>query len=152
MSLLDRIRQESSSPTVKVERQDALLQSIQRGQVVLDARSSKLEDGIPSQSTLDAGDPLLDRLRAELSTYPAIANKKTTLRLEEQSLKDIQSLCVIYDITPETLLEAFIKVCSSQETLMHQVVKEAQSRIQSRVEAGNLRSLITKTENRPNKK
>lgn len=153
MSLLDRIRQESSSPTVKVQRQDALLQSIQQGQVDPDAIGSNLEADIPSQLAQDqeAGNPLLDKLRADLSTYPAIANRKVTLRLEEQSLKEIQALCSTFDITPETLLEAFIQVCSAQKPFMDQVVEEAQSRIQRRVEAGNLRSLITKTENRFNK-
>ncbi len=134
MSLLDKIRKESASPTVKVEpKSDTLVQQA---------------EGIPEETpaTPQPVDPIA-ALEEELAAYPTISGKKVGVRLEEEILNEIQTLCRDNGITPETLLEGLYTVCKGKAALMRNVIKEAQTRYQQRTEAGNIRSLITKSRN-----
>lgn len=150
MSLLDKIKQEASDPTFKVlPRQDALAP---RGQ---DSESGSgmstlmqaAQTEVAAQPTPGSPDPQLQFLEAELARYPLVSAKKVGVRLEEPILEEIQELCRRNDITIETLLESFFTTCQGKETMMRQVIKEAQARIQRRTKAGNIRSILTKSKN-----
>lgn len=139
MSLLDKIRQESASPTVKVKPKDDTL--IQQA-----AASLTEEQTVTSPEQIQQTDPIAD-LEAKLATYPVVSSKKVGVRLEESVLGEIQTLCRQNGITIETLLEGYYTVCKDKESTMRRVIKEAQTRAQKRTEAGNIRSLITKSRN-----
>ena len=139
MSLLDKIRQESASPTVKVKpKDDTLIQQV--------AAPLTEEQPVTSPEQIQQADPIAD-LEAKLATYPVVSNKKVGVRLEESVLEEIQTLCRQNGITIETLLEGYYTVCKDREPTMRRVIKEAQTRAQTRTEAGNIRSLITKSRN-----
>ncbi len=150
MSLMDKIRKEASSPTVKVPpRQDALAplgQNAGLGQIVTDPVGSAEVASMP-QPVPGSQDPQMRSLEAELAKYPVISAKKVGVRMEEPILEEIQELCRTNDITVETLLESFFTTCKGKDTLMRQVIKEAQSRIQRRTKAGTIRSILTKSKN-----
>ena len=134
MSLLDKIREESSSPSVKVDgRSDALIESLQQQE----------SQSVSSVSEEDFEAELI----AELESFPVISNKKVGVRLEEEILEALQTLCRRERITIETLLEAFHETCSGDETLMSQVIGGAKTRVQRRTRAGNIRSILTKSRN-----
>ena len=132
MGLLDKIKQEAEAPTVRVP-----------------PRSDELAPPVPLASEKGSGvaEPGIDFWEEELGKYPVVSAKKVGVRLEEEILKELQQLCQQHDITVETLLESFYVNCQGNENLMRRVVKEAQHRIKRRVEAGNIRSLITKSKN-----
>lgn len=147
MGLLDKIRQEASSPTVKVPpRSDLLAPQQEAAERVMDlADTSGEETLVPSSEQVQPSEIL--SLEAELATYPTVSAKKVGVRLEEEILEELQDLCRKNDITVETLLESFYVNCKSNDTLMRRVIKEAQSRIRRRTKAGNIRSIITKSKN-----
>ncbi len=139
MSLFDRIRQEAVSPTVKVpQRNDLILSNPEI--------SSDLTE-IDNQEDDNKAVSLEKLLIAELESLPIISKKKVGVRLESEILENIQELCRNNNITVETLLEAFYQVCNVKDTLMRQVIKDAQNRIQRRTRAGNIRSILTKSKN-----
>jgi neutral trehalase len=136
MSLLDKIRQESLAPTIKVPlRTDSLSQTLG----VLDQDSAGSSES--KQSSFETS------LEEELATYPMVSEKKVGVRMEEQILEELQEICRKNDITMETLLEAFHIICNPKDSLMRQVIKEAQTRIQRRTRVGNIRSILTKSKN-----
>ncbi len=133
MGLLDKIRQEAEAPTVRVP-----------------PRSDELAPPAGEKGTgvVPAGPETgSEYWEEELAKYPVVADKKVGVRLEEEILKELQQLCQLHDITIETLLESFCVSCQGNENLMRRVIREAQYRIQRRTEAGNIRSLITKSRN-----
>ncbi len=136
MSLLDKIRQESLAPTIKVPpRTDSLSQTL----------GIETQDGI---KTSESKQPSFETsLEEELATYPVVSEKKVGVRMEEQILESLQEVCRKNDITIETLLEAFHTVCGPKVSLMQQVIREAQTRIQRRTRAGNIKSILTKSKN-----
>lgn len=140
MSLLDRIKNEYESQTVKVPpRQDELLP---KAEVLLPETklvSQEEESTKPVQSTLF--------LEKELESLPSVTNKKIGVRLEEGIYEEIRKLCQENSITVETLLEAYFTVCSTQPKLVKKIIEEAQFRLKQRTKAGNIRSLLTKTKN-----
>lgn len=150
MSLMDKIRQEASTPTVKVSpRRDALApqgQNLELGSGVSALMGDK-QAVVSPQPTTGIQDSQLQFLEAELARYPMVSAKKVGVRLEEQILEEIQELCRRNDITVETLLESFFTTYQGKETVMRQVIKEAQARIQRRTKAGNIRSILTKSRN-----
>jgi hypothetical protein len=136
MSLLDKIRQESEAPTVVVEkREDSLLDQVQ------------MDRTAPSAHDLEQSISLENQLLDELQKIPTVSQKKVGVRLEEDLLAGIQSLCRDMDITIETLLEAFYVTCNPREPIMKQVIKDARMRIKRRTRAGNIRSTLTKFRN-----
>ncbi len=135
MSLLDKIRQESVEPQVKVPpRTDPLALS-------LDEKSQALAHNSTNEDNWSAS------LEAELAAIPPISNKKVGVRLEEEILDKLDQLCRQHDVTIETLLESFYTVCYAKDTLMLKVFQEAQNRIKRRTRAGNIRSVLTKSKN-----
>lgn len=148
MSLLDKIRQEASSPTVKVEPRSDLLapqqEATERGTDMMDG-SGKEESVVPLFEQVQ--EPEMLSLETELSIYPAVSAKKVGVRVEEEILEEIQDLCRKNDLTVETLLESFYVNCKNNDSLMRRIIKEAQARIRRRIRAGNIRSIITKSKN-----
>jgi hypothetical protein len=144
MSLLDKIKNEYESQTVKVPpRQDELLP---RGEGLIPEteRVSQEEEATkPVQSTLF--------LEKELASLPSVTNKKIGVRLEEGIYEEVRKFCQENSITVETLLEAYFTVCSSQPKLVKKIIEEAQFRLKQRTKAGNIRSLLTKTKNLKNR-
>ncbi|MBW4549942.1 MAG: hypothetical protein KME35_02305 [Aphanocapsa sp. GSE-SYN-MK-11-07L] len=135
MSLLDKIRQESVEPQVKVPpRTDPLTLSLEEKPQAL-ALNSTNEDNWSAS------------LEAELAAIPPISNKKVGVRLEEDILDKLDQLCRQHDVTIETLLEGFYTVCHTKDTIMLKVFQEAQNRIKRRTRAGNIRSVLTKSRN-----
>lgn len=145
MGLLDKIRQEAEAPTVRVPpREDELAPTTKDGEKSATAPDAAMS--MPANS--NAG---IDYWEEQLAKYPVVADRKVGVRMEEEILEGMQQLCRENDITIETLLESFYVNCKGNESLMRRVVKEAQYRIQRRTEAGNIRSLITKSKNLRNK-
>ena len=140
MSLLDKIKNEYESQTVKVPpRQDELLP---RGEGLLPETELVFqaeEATKPVQSTLF--------LEKELASLPSVTNKKIGVRLEEGIYDEVRKLCQENSITVETLLEAYFTVCSTQPKLVKKIIEEAQFRLKKRTKAGNISSLLTKTKN-----
>lgn len=135
MSLLDKIRQESASPTVTVPPR-------------IDPLAQNLPDIAGDSTIVTPPEETVEKtLEAELATFPSISAKKVGVRLEEDILAELEALCRQNDITIETLLESFYVVCSAQDKVMSKVLPEAKRRIRQRVRAGNIRSILTKTRN-----
>jgi hypothetical protein len=142
MSLLDKIKNEYESQTVKVPpRQDELLPRSEGllAETELVSQEEEATKPIPVQSTLF--------LEKELASLPLITNKKIGVRLEEDIYEEVRKLCQENSITVETLLEAYFTVCSTQPKLVNKIIEEAQFRLKQRTKAGNIRSLLTKTKN-----
>ncbi len=140
MSLLDKIKNEYESQTVKVPpRQDELLPKAEVSLSETQLVSQEEETTKPVQSTLF--------LEKELASLPSITNKKIGVRLEEGIYDELRKLCQENSITVETLLEAYFTVCSTQPKLVKKIIEEAQFRLKKRTKAGNIRSLLTKTKN-----
>jgi hypothetical protein len=136
MSLMDKIRKESVSPSVVIEkREDPLLDDFH-------VEQNRLDPQLTSQA-----ESLEESLLNELDKIPLVSSKKVGVRLEEATLTDIQDLCRENNVTVETLLEAFYEVCISRDPIMKLVVKEAQTRMKRRTRAGNIRSTLTKFRN-----
>lgn len=150
MSLLDKIRQEANSPTVKVPPRDDLLapqrEVKEPSATVSDAAFGEVVSS-PEVSVQQGIEPEMLSLEAELATYPLVSPKKVGVRLEVELLEAIQDLCRKNDITVETLLESFYTNCKGNDSLMRRVIKGAQARIESRTRAGNIRSILTKSKN-----
>lgn len=145
MNLLDKIKKEHESPTVKVApRQDELFPKVE-------TIPTKAQETFQVTESLTT-EKSIGLLEQELATFPTITNKKIGVRLEEGLYEEIRKLCHDNDITIETLLEAYFTICSSQSNLMNKVIKNAQYRLKQRTKAGNIRSLITKTKNLTNEK
>ncbi len=140
MSLLDKIKNEYESQTVKVPpRQDELLPKSEVSLPETQLVSQEEEVTKPAQSTLF--------LEKELASLPSVTNKKIGVRLEEGIYDEVRKLCQENSITVETLLEAYFTVCSTQPKLVKKIIEEAQFRLKQRTKAGNIRSLLTKTKN-----
>lgn len=141
MSLLDKINQEAKNPTVKVSpRSDEFAPKV----IQLERTES------PSQS-IDQTEQMIRSLEQELETIPQVSSKKIGVRLETDVYNQIRRFCDEQGITVETLLESYFTVCQSNQQLTELVVQEAKARINQRVRAGNIRSLLTKTRNLRNK-
>jgi hypothetical protein len=157
VSLIDKIKQEHESPTIKVPpRQDNLISPSEVEPIKSDVITQKEVETIKSEvifdqqkfyqhENLDAS--LVSPLEKELKSFPAISDKKISIRVEKEIYTGIRELCYNNKITVETLLEAYFTLCKSQPRLLEKIVKEAQARIKRRTKAGNIRSLITKTKN-----
>lgn len=150
MNLLDRIKKEHESPTVKVPpRQDELIPKTDAQPVKSEPIVQQEESPEPNEAhgEADASGIAIASLERELETLPSVSNKKIGVRLEEEIYEDIRRLCQDNNITVETLLEAYFTVCRSQPTLVETIIEEAQSRLKRRTKAGNIRSLLTKAKN-----
>ncbi|MCZ2207597.1 hypothetical protein [Cylindrospermopsis raciborskii] len=157
MSLIDKIKREHESPTVKVPpRQDNLISPTEVEAIKSEVITEKEVEPMKSEvlfdqhnfyqhESLDAS--LVSSLEKELKNFPAVCNKKIGVRIEEEIYEGIRDLCYNNGITVETLLEAYFTLCKSQPRLLEKIIKEAQARIKRRTRAGNIRSLITKTKN-----
>lgn len=126
MSILDEIRNRQSQPPV-AQRADILQQEV--------AESSP-EDGDSSPQTSE-----LDKLKGLLASYPQIANQQP-IRLQAAIKAEIDALCRQEKVTAETLLEALF-VAARDGGSLPGVVVQAQERLRSRKEMGNLKSRIT---------
>ena len=136
MSLMDKIRKESVTPSVVIEkREDPLLENFNSEPIQIDTQLTSQTDNFE------------ESLLKELDKIPLVSSKKVGVRLEEDVLSNIQDLCRDNNITVETLLEAFYEVCFTRESIMKSVVKEAQTRMKRRTRAGNIRSTLTKFRN-----
>lgn len=148
MSLLDKIRLEASSPTVKVPpRNDLLSPQLEASAHVKDVADAAGGEPLVSSAQLVQAQPEMLSLEADLANYPTVSTKKVGVRLEEEILESLEDLCRKNDITVETLLESFYVNCKSNDSLMRRILKEAQARIRRRTRAGNIRSIITKSKN-----
>ena len=150
MSLLDKIRQEASSPTVKVPPRDDLLaphREVTEPVSPVEVAASGELMAPPSVPVQQGHFPEMPFLEAELATYSVISAKKVGVRLEEGILEAIQDLCRKNDITVETLLESFYTTCEGNDSLMRRVIEGARARIERRTRAGNIRSILTKSKN-----
>lgn len=135
MSLLDKIKQEYQSPTVKIApRQDELIPTPET------VKSREKEEKREEQE-------MIASLEQELQSFPPITPKKMGVRLEESIYEQIRSLCREEDITLETLVEAYFTICQGNPLLQQQIIEEAQKRVKQRTKAGNIRSLLTKARN-----
>ena len=131
MSLLDKIKQESKNPKVKVTpREDQLI-----------------NEGKPTINEEKQEQDMISSLEKELANLPSIVNKKMGVRLEEDIYNDIRKFCQDNDITLETLVEAYFTICQNDPDLLEKVIANAQHRVKQRTKAGNIRSLLTKTRN-----
>lgn len=136
MSLLDKIRQETETPSVKVEqRQDSLIDKL-------------AEDNPESQkSQIDIREDIEANLTAELASFPPIAQKKVGVRLEEDILTQLEITCKENKITIETFLEAAFIACQEDPSIMNATIEDAQTRLARRKRAGTIRSILTKSQN-----
>lgn len=143
MSLLDKIKNEYQSPTVKVpERIDKLIPSAEESLVENQTKSPK-ETGVAS---ID-----IASLEKELETLPSVVSSKIGVRLSSDIYSDVRQFCSEHNITVETLLEAYFMICRNHPELLSQIIEDAQARIKLRTKAGNIRSLLTKAKNLNNK-
>lgn len=139
MSLLDKIKKESSSPTIKINpRQDELVPYQEQEK----EEKTKVSADIDKEQLA-----MITALEKELETLPKVVNKKMGVRLEENIYSEIRLFCEKKNITLETLLEAYFTICQSHPTLLNKVIENAQHRVQQRTKAGNIRSILTKTRN-----
>jgi hypothetical protein len=140
MSLLDKIKKEHESPTVKVPpRQDELVPKVE-------ALPSETNPIAPEEGTPEPVQSIAS-LEKELETLPSVTNKKIGVRLEEDIYEEVRRFCQENSITVETLLEAYFTVCQSQPKLLEKIIDEARFRLKRRIKAGNIRSLLTKAKN-----
>jgi hypothetical protein len=126
MSILDEIRNRQSQPPV-AQRADILQQ---------ETAESSPGDGDSSPQTSE-----LDKLKDLLANYPQIANQQP-IRLQAAIKAEIDALCRQEKVTAETLFEALFVTARDGGSLPG-VVMQAQERLRSRKEMGNLKSRIT---------
>jgi len=102
MSLLDKIKQESKNPKVKVTpREDQLI-----------------NEGKPTINEEKPEEDMISSLEKELASLPSIVNKKMGVRLEKGIYNDIRKFCQDNDITLETLVEAYFSICQNDPELL----------------------------------
>lgn len=136
MSLLDKIRQETEVPSVKVEtRQDALIENLAE------------ENNSTPPPSIDTHKDIEANLSTELASFPPIADKKVGVRLEEDVLAELEVICKKHKITIETFLEAAFNVCQQDSSAMNAAIGDAQTRLARRKRAGTIRSILTKSQN-----
>ena len=141
MSLLDKIKKEHESPTVKVPpRQDEL---VPKAEVL----PSETKPFVPKEEGTPEPGQSIASLEKELETLPSVTNKKIGVRLEDDIYEEVRRFCQENSITVETLLEAYFTVCQSQPKLIEKIIEEARFRLKRRTKAGNIRSLLTKAKN-----
>jgi hypothetical protein len=126
MSILDEIRNRQSQPPV-AQRADILQQE--------KVESSPEDEGSPLPTSE------LEKLKDLLANYPQIANQQP-IRLQAAIKAEIDALCQQEKVTAETLLEALF-VAARDGGSLPGVVVQAQERLRSRKEMGNLKSRIT---------
>lgn len=139
MSLLDKIKQESNSPTIKINPpKDELVPN----------QKQENQENIKVTADIDKEQlAITTALEKELETLPQVVSKKMGVRLEEGIYTEIRLFCQKNNITLETLLEAYFTICQDHPIILNQVVENAQHRLQQRTKAGNIRSILTKTRN-----
>jgi hypothetical protein len=93
------------------------------------------EQSLSSPSTLED-------LQQKLAQYPK-TKRRSAIVIEEDIENQITQYCRSHKITIETFLEAAWAISQSNQTTLKKITKEAQSRYNSRKEAGKLRRLIT---------
>ena len=93
------------------------------------------EQSLSSPSTLED-------LQQKLAQYPK-TKRRSAIVIEEDIENQITQYCRSHKITIETFLEAAWVISQSNQTTLKKMTKEAQSRYNSRKEAGKLRRLIT---------
>lgn len=93
------------------------------------------EQSLSSPSTLED-------LQQKLAQYPK-TKRRSAIVIEEDIENQITQYCRSHKITIETFLEAAWAISQSNQTTLKKMTKEAQSRYNSRKEAGKLRRLIT---------
>ena len=125
-------------------------------QNVLEQLRNRQRASVPSR-----GDPLIPEIRVEdsdeqslsspstledlqqkLAQYPK-TKRRSAIVIEEDIENQITQYCRSHKITIETFLEAAWSISQSNQTTLKKITKEAQSRYNSRKEAGKLRRLIT---------
>lgn len=84
----------------------------------------------------------LKDLQQKLAQYPK-TKRRSAIVIEEDIEAQITQYCRSHKITVETFLEAAWAISQSNQTTLKKITKEAQSRYNSRKEAGKLRRLIT---------
>lgn len=139
MSLLDKIKQESTSPTIKINPRQDELAPLQKQEK---EKNREVNENIDNEQLA-----MISVLEKELETLPQVVNKKMGVRLEENIYSEIRLFCQKNNITLETLLEAYFTICQDHPTVLNQVIENAQHRVQQRTKAGNIRSILTKTRN-----
>lgn len=136
MSLLDQIRKETETPSVKVEtRQDALIDNLAE------------ENNESPNLSIDTHEDIEASLTAELASFPPISQKKVGVRLEEEVLTQLETTCKENKITIETFLEAAFIACQEDPSIMNATIADAQTRLARRKRAGTIRSILTKSQN-----
>lgn len=68
---------------------------------------------------------------------------RRTIRLEQDIDTNLDSFCNVNKITRDTFLEAAFLVCSENEELLQEVLKQARKRYQQRKQAGEQRKFQT---------
>lgn len=154
MSILDDIRNRTA-PKAVPERKDVFQEQqtslASQENTIESDRAERNEGNNQADANFESNPELssisdLEQLRLKLSQFPEIASR-VPVRLEINIKEDIEAFCRREKITIETLLEALYLTCTSKDTVMRQVTKEAKRRLASRKAAGNIRSSITRLEN-----
>lgn len=68
---------------------------------------------------------------------------RRTIRLEEDIDTELNAFCTAKKVTRDTFIEAAFMVCSGNEALMQEIVKEAKKRYHQRKQAGEQRKFQT---------
>lgn len=100
---------------------------------------TRVEDS--DEQSLSSPSTLKD-LQQKLAQYPK-TKRRSAIVIEEDIENQITQYCRSHKITIETFLEAAWAISQSNQTTLKKITKEAQSRYNSRKEAGKLRRLIT---------
>lgn len=172
MSLLDEIRDRANQPKV-APRQDVLHHDEDTLSIDSHKKENQPDDeskpddnnanidesaankGLPTPQPPEASQPTevaqaseatqVQHLQELLANYPEIASR-IPVRLEISIKEELDQLCNREKITIETLLEALYITCREQD-LLQKAITEAQRRLKTRKEAGNIRSFLTKLAN-----
>ncbi len=135
-NLLNRLRQNRSRSNVP-KRDDSLIASSEKD------REDKERQQKPTEpKEVDFKDNTLINLKAELAKCPE-TNRHSAIVLEKKLDLELTRYCKEQRITVETFLEAAWTIAATSPELLKQITDEAQTRYQSRKEAGRLRRLIT---------
>ena len=135
-NLLNRLRQNRSRSSVP-KRDDSLIASSEKDREDKERQQKPTE---PKQ--VDFKDNTLINLKAELAKCPE-TNRHSAIVLEKKLDFELTRYCKEQRITVETFLEAAWTIAATSPELLKQITDEAQTRYQSRKEAGRLRRLIT---------
>ena len=139
-NLLERLRQNRQRSNVP-KRNDALIASSEKDRENEEHQQKATELQTESKQ-VDFQDNTLINLKAELAKCPE-TNRHSAIVLEKKLDIELTRYCKEQKITVETFLEAAWTIAANNPELLNQITDEAQTRYQSRKEAGRLRRLIT---------